>query len=222
MALVVTITPDGELLSLDEAKRHLRLYDGSLDDEVTSLIRAARDDCERETGRTFRTAVTRTLKLDRWWSANWTRDWQNAPYGDSPYGNEQRCGPVTAFATRDGSLRLPYPPLIAVGSITYYDVANAQQTLSSSNYIVEPSTDGWGRISWTVDATFPGLYVRPDAVTVTFTTGYADATAIPPVALQAMKMKLTELWGSGTENEIKAAVDCYKRLASKVDATSYA
>ena len=45
-ALTITSQPDGELLSVDDAKRHLRVYDGSLDDEVTLLIRAARDYCE--------------------------------------------------------------------------------------------------------------------------------------------------------------------------------
>jgi len=61
-ALAITSQPDGELFSLEEAKRHLRVYDASFDDEITQLIRAARDYCERFTQRTLRTTVTRTLK----------------------------------------------------------------------------------------------------------------------------------------------------------------
>lgn len=189
MALVITSEPAGELLTVDEAKRHLRVYDGSLDDEVTALVRAARDYCERYTQRTLRTTVTRTLTLADWWcSSQW----------------------------------LPWPPLLAVSSVTYYDASNALQTLASSNYVVELATNGGGRIMWAWNATIPSVYSRPDAITVTFTAGYADATAIPPVALQAFKTKLTELWGAGSENEGMAASKSTDRLLAMVDWTGYA
>lgn len=186
MALAITSEPSGELLGVEEAKRHLRVYDGSLDDEITSLIRAARDDCERETGRTFRASTTRTYTTDEWWCSEWVA---------------------------------PFPPLLTVSSIAYYDADNASQTLATSNYHVELSTDGKGRVVWADDADLPDLYARPDAITVTFTTGYASASAVPPVALQAMKVKLKELFeGAGTDAELR----CFKSLAGKVDATSYA
>lgn len=189
MSLVVTSAPSEELLTVEEAKRHLRLMTNDHDDEIASLIRAARDDCERETGRTFRTAVTRTLKTGCWW------------------GND---------------LYLPWPPLLGITSITSFDASNVSQTLAVGNYYIEHSTDSKGRIVWTSSASLPGLYDRHDAITVTFTTGYASLSVVPPVAVQAMKTKLTELWGVGTEWEIKAAVDCTKRLLGKIDATSYA
>ena len=188
-ALAITSQPDGELLTLDEAKRHLRVYDDSFDDEITQLIRAARDYCERFTQRTLRTTVTRTLKQCTWWCHE---------------------------------LRLPWPPLLAVSSVTYYDSDNALQTLASSNYSVETTTDGGGRIVWAQNATVPSLYFRPDAVIVTFTTGYADATALPPVAIQAFKTKLTELWGSGQDSEISAASKATDRLLGLVDWSGYA
>lgn len=188
-ALAITSQPDGELFSLEEAKRHLRVYDASFDDEITQLIRAARDYCERFTQRTLRTTVTRTLKQCEWW-----------------------CD----------ELHLPWPPLIAVSSVTYYDTDNALQTLASSNYSVELSTDGGGRIVWAYNATIPALYFRPDAVIVTFTTGYADATALPPVAVTAFKTKLTELWGAGSDSEIEASRKATDRMLGLVDWTGYA
>lgn len=186
--MALTLTSAGsELLSTEDAKRHLRVWDGSLDDEITSLVKAARDDCERDTQRTLRTSCTRALTRCDWWCS---------------------------------SLVLPWPPLLGITSVTYYDSDNASQTLASSNYHVELSTEGFGRIVWKTDATIPVLYDRPDAVTVTFTTGYT-ADTIPPTALQLMKTRLSELWGAGTEGEIKAAVDCGRRLAGKIDATGY-
>ena len=187
--IVVTSAPAGELLTLDEAKRHLRLYSSDLDDEVTSLILAARDYCERFAARTLRASTSRTIKLDRWW-----------------------CD----------ELELPYPPILTVSSVTYYDTSNVSQTLSSSNYYVEISTDHGGCLEWVFNATIPSLYTRDDAVTVTYTAGYADLTSIPPVAVHAMKCKLTELWGAGTESETKAAREACDRLLSLVDWTGYA
>lgn len=208
MALVITAGPSDELLSVEDAKRHLRVMNGDLDDEITSLVRAARDYCERCTQRTFRKTVTRTLTLNWWWGGI---------VGQSPYVTYQDlCKP----------LALPWPPLIAVSSVTYFDVSNVSQTLNSSNYVVVPSTDGGGRLVWAVNASPPGLYIRPDAVTVTFTTGYTslDSTTapLPPVALQAMKMMLTVLWGAGTDNETKAAERCVENLLGTVDWTGYA
>lgn len=208
MALVITSAPTGELLSVEEAKRHLRLMSGDLDDEVASKVREARDDCERETQRTLRATVTRVLTQRCWWPMG---------YCTSYFGcleSRHRDGSY-------GSLKLPWPPLIAVSSVTYYDSSNAQQTLSSTNYHVELSTDGFGRITWASTATIPSVYDRPDAIAITFTTGYANADAMPPTAMAGIKLRLTELWGRGTENEIKAAVTSSGRLMGKVDATGY-
>ncbi len=207
MALAITAGPSGELLSVDEAKRHLRLYSSDLDDEIASLVRAARDYCERYTARTLRNTVTRTLTLAKWWPSHCVYE---------PYRTR----------TDHDSLRLPWPPLIAVSSIAYYDTDNASQTLNSSNYATEIGADGAGRIIWSSTATIPAVYDRPDAITVTFTTGYTtlDSTTapLPPVALQAMKTKCTELWGSGTDNEIKAAQEATDRLLGMVEWTGYA
>jgi uncharacterized phiE125 gp8 family phage protein len=193
MALVITAAPSDELLTVVEAKEHLRVYTGDLDDDITRKIQAARDYCERYTQRTLRATVTRTYKTGEWWCKD---------------------------------LRLKWPPLIAVSSITYYDADNSSQTLASSNYHVETDADGSGRIVWATDATIPSLYDRPDAITVTFTTGYTaieatSANPLPPVALHAMKCKLSELWG-GTEGEMRANKEACDRLLGMVDWTGYA
>jgi len=185
VALVVTSQPDGELLSVADTRRHLRVFDDSLDDEIVSLIRAARDYCERYSQRTLREAVTRTIKRECWWT-------------------DRLC--------------LPWPPLISLTSIQYYDYANVLQTLAGSDYYLLPSTDGGGVIEWASTSTMPGLYARPDAVIVTFVTGYADLSAVPPVAVQAMKTKVTELYGEG---EVDAARKCTDRLLSLCDWSGY-
>ena len=86
---------------------------------------------------------------------------------------------------------------------------------------MELSTDGGGRIVWAADAELPSVYSRPDAITITFTAGYASADALPPVALQAMKTKITEMYGAGTENEVRAAMSATDRLLGLIDWTEY-
>ena len=189
MVLTVTSQPADEPLTVDEAKRHLRVLHADLDGEIETLVKVSRDYAERYAARTLRTSVTRVLKMSDWF-----------------------CG----------ELKLPFPPLLGVTSVTYYDTSAASQTLASSNYEVELSTDGGGRIVWAWDAVLPTLFTREDAVTVTFTTGYSANTAIPPLALHAMKTKLTELFGVGSENEIKAAKESTDRLLGMVDWTGYA
>lgn len=209
MALAITSVPNDELLTLEDAKRHLREYDSSLDDEITSLIIAARDYCERYTNRTLRTTVTRTIKQPYWWRSGcyqfgggWERPWSQRP--------EQSDG-----------LRLPWPPLIAVSTVTYYDTDNVSQTLNASNYQTELSTDGGGRIGWTSTATIPALYFRKDAVTVTFTTGYASLSTLPPVALQAMKLAV-EMYFTRDTQLAELNERTIKSLLSLVDWTGYA
>lgn len=189
MSLVVTTAPDSELLTVEEAKSHLRILTSDLDTEIAAKVRSARDDCERDTQRTFRTAVTRVMTLDAWW-----------------------CSAKV----------MPWPPLLGITSIAYYDADNAAQTLSASNYHVELSTDGFGRVIWASNATLPSVYDRPDAITVTFTTGYASVSTLPPGMLEAMKIRLEELWGAETESRQKAAAQCSRSLLGKFDVTGYA
>jgi uncharacterized phiE125 gp8 family phage protein len=65
MTLIRTVEPAAEPVTLAEAKAHLRLADGSEDDLLSGLIRAARQDVERATGMALLDQHWR-LVLDRW------------------------------------------------------------------------------------------------------------------------------------------------------------
>jgi uncharacterized phiE125 gp8 family phage protein len=187
-AIVVTAA-GGELLTLEQAKRHLRVLQPDLDVEIETLLGVAREYCERFTARTLRLETSRTIKLCEWWCNDY---------------------------------RLPFPPLLSVTSVAYYDTDNVTQTLNSTNYYVELSSDGDGRIVWKPTATIPNLYDRTDAITITYKAGYASADTCPKVALQAMRTKLTELFAVGSESELRAAAACTDRLLGLVDWTGYA
>jgi uncharacterized phiE125 gp8 family phage protein len=122
----------------------------------------------------------------------------------------------------DEEIYLAFPPLRSITHVKYYDTDEVLQTLASTNYRTELSTDGKSRLVWDDDADLPDIDDRPDAVQVTFVTGYETAELIPRTAIHAILTKATELWGSGTESEIKAAMTCTDRLLNTVDIAGYA
>ena len=68
-------------------------------------------------------------------------------------------------------IRLDYPPIVAVQSITYIDEAGATQTLASNKYIADVSSEP-GRIVPAFGATWPATRNTINAVTVNYTAGY--------------------------------------------------
>lgn len=83
-------------------------------------------------------------------------------------------------------LWLPYAaPLGAVTGVTYYDTANAQQTLASSVYTV-PADEEPASLLLASGQSWPSVYDREDAVSVTYTVGVTDAATVPAALRQAV------------------------------------
>lgn len=189
MALETVSSQSGEIVSLDEAKEQLGVWDESQDSYVTRLIQQARDFCERWAERTLSLTATRTYATRNWPSDGWV---------------------------------LRHPPVLAVSSIVYRDTDNTEQTLATSNYQVNLTEDGFAYVEYTADATLPDLYDRQDAVTVTYTTGYASSAVAPATAKAAMILVMQAL----DETEKPAVADNMmaraKNMLSTVSAPTYA
>src|SRR5690606_10651072 len=69
MAIETVSSESGEIVTLDEAKLQLGIWDQDMDSYVASLIQQARDFCSRWSDRTLRLSVTRTYA-----TRNWPRD----------------------------------------------------------------------------------------------------------------------------------------------------
>jgi uncharacterized phiE125 gp8 family phage protein len=119
-------------------------------------------------------------------------------------------------------VEFPWPPLISVDSVKYLDAAGDEQTLDPANYYVELSTEGAGVLRLASGIDLPATADREDAWRIALTTGYASADAVPSTAKQAIKQKLTEFYGLGSEKELMAAAKCADRLLSTVEWTVYA
>ena len=71
-------------------------------------------------------------------------------------------------------IRLLWPPVVSVTSITYVDSAGATQTLDAANYSVDTHLEpGWILPAYGLD--WPDTYDTANAVTVNYTTGLGDS-----------------------------------------------
>lgn len=114
-------------------------------------------------------------------------------------------------------VRFDREPVKAISSVTYYDQDGNSQTVASSNYRLIPQSESGAHLEWDDDFTKPTLDTRDDAVTITYTAGYDDIASVPATAKQAIKLKLSELFGELDPRE----ADNYRRscndLLSAID-----
>ena len=101
-------------------------------------------------------------------------------------------------------IMLDFPPLATVTSVKYYDVNNAQQTLSSANYIVD-TTGTFGIIQLKENQSWPSIYGRTDAVEVIFTCGAAVGSIYGEENIKEAIMQ--QVWGMLFKDEVNPMID---------------
>ena len=79
---------------------------------------------------------------------------------------------------------LPYPPLVSITHLKYYDTSNAHQTWSSSNYNTGTFINQKGFIEIKDGVDIPDLYNRADAIEIQFKCGYGTAASDVPDAIK--------------------------------------
>lgn len=84
-------------------------------------------------------------------------------------------------------------PVISVESIKYIDTAGDEQTLDATNYIVDTKREPW-RLTPAYGQSWPSTQNRVNAVTITFTAGYASAAAIPENITQGMRLIIGDMY----------------------------
>lgn len=86
-----------------------------------------------------------------------------------------------------GDLFIPKPPLQSVSSVQYYDALNASQTLAADQYeVTTPAGDAppAGEFCAAYGVTWPVVYDRKEAVSITFVAGYGDDGEDVPAAIR--------------------------------------
>lgn len=192
--LLVRTAAPADLLSAAELKAHLRI-DHSYDDTTIDAIRAAvTEHLDGRHGYLKRAIMSQT----------WTIETPLFPAG-------------TMF-------HFPFPPLRSITSVQYYDVDNALQTLSSSDYYVY-SQAHVGYLKLKATATWPSTFERDDAVKITFVCGYADSASVPTAVRQAALLIAGQLYANrgdaSVEGAERAMPDAARRLLTPYRLTEF-
>ena len=112
-------------------------------------------------------------------------------YCESVTGRALRISHTLTQKYRDwpcNPVRFDRQPVTAITHVKYYDADGVEQTLSSSNYRLHPSSEAAGYVEWDDDFARPSLDSRDDAITITYTAGYATIAAVPTRAKHAIQL----------------------------------
>jgi hypothetical protein len=193
----LTTAPAIEPVTLAEALTFMRAASGLEDALVSTLISAAREYVENLTQRALITQ-TWTLTMPDWYDRNSVfpavyASWYGAlangvTNAGAWYGNYD----VTAQNGDATALTLDRSPLISVSSVKYYPASGgAQVTLTQGTDYAVSTVATPGRITPAVNASWPALAARPDAVQIVFVAGYGAAETAVPAMLRLAVLALT-------------------------------
>lgn len=193
--------PEFEPITLTEMKTHLRAYTGdtSRDDEITELIKAAREWIEDYTGQV---CIDQTWRL----SLDQNDQWLD----ETPAG--------WSGSTDDPDFYLRRSPALGIVSVKTVDADGAETTVDSAEYELRASDSKFPFVVPTSGATWQDSNLR-----ITFRAGFADTTAspqdtasvVPAMFKQAMKMFASGIYDKD-EHSYEAAMHLAKTLKAQV------
>lgn len=179
---LIRTTAPAALMTVEQAKAHLRVDHDDDDTLITDLVEAAVDLLDGYAGTLGRALVTQGWRLHL---------------------------PAFPLRTPGRWIELPLPPLQAVTSIDYTADDGTTQAVPADWY--EVLNGPVGRVVLRTGFAWPSTAVGPRAVRVNFTAGYGAASAVPPAVRQAVKVMIAA-WYSDREGSEKTMPIAAERL----------
>jgi uncharacterized phiE125 gp8 family phage protein len=173
------ITPaTAPVVTVDEAKAHLRLDTTGDDTLVAALLIAATEAAEHATGRALA-----------------TQTWETSASG-FPSG-----GASSGFPSE---VRLTRVPVLEIVSISYVDLEGVEQTLAPAAYHLTRAEFDFAYVTPAFGTEWPQVRGDVDGVKVRFTAGYADAASVPQSVKQWVLLQVGSMY-ENREAETMAA-----------------
>lgn len=172
--LQLATPPNTPVVTLDEAKAHLRVFHDDDDDYIQALVDAAVGQLDGADG-----WLNRALGSQSWVFSLERFPWYYGQYG---YHDGQR-----AAYGRPQRIYIPLAPLISVDAVEY--VASDETTKQLTNFrVFGAGSTQPGYIMPALDTSWPSTICDTETVRITFTAGYANAAAIPSGIKHAIKL----------------------------------
>lgn len=205
MELVRVSAPEEPVVSLEDARRHMRVdtfqpeQTHPDDADITAFVQAATDEIDGRNGWLGRALVTQTWKLLL----------------------DEFPGSFRFGCNRHGRIALPLPPLQSVTSVKYIDADGVEQTLTAdTDYRVVTDAEP-GFVEPLYGKTWPSARDEANAVRITYVAGYGDSGDDVPALLRsyvkiaaAFRYQFRELGIAGTEvptvKHLVAALENYR------------
>lgn len=168
-------------------------------DDVKSQLREYSDDSDQEISRLLKAAVS------------WLEEASGITLLDTDRTVTFDCFPVTS-----DPLYLPWPPLISIASLSYFDSDNASQTLVENTDFVLMAPDRLPGLIFPVpDTTWPDTKARPDAITVAFKTGFGTTHADIPENAKHLLRLMAAHFDRNREAEIAGTITSELKLGAE-------
>ena len=120
-----------------------------------------------------------------------------------------------AFPYGDNPIVLPFPPLVSVTSVTYYDSADTLQTWDSAEYTVDTNPQYYGLIYPARQSSYPSARIYPSSVIVEYVAGYTDSGSGDPAdnVPESLKLAVKLLAAHFYENREATIMDSFSLSA---------
>lgn len=206
--MIREIVSGTDILSLEDAKRWLRV-DGHQDDrDISQAITEARAYCEAQSAQIFRHMVQLESYLPQWPNERG----QVPTIEDVPVRRDRMLQRSRFFFSR--------PPFVSGTSVDvcYYDTAGVSRTLAATAHRIVESTTSESYLEFDGNTTLPTTACRDDAVSIRWWAGYPH-DAPGPGALLCLKNVLRAVWDGDLEMRTWEYFDA---LLSRFDHGQYA
>ena len=192
MHVRIVTPPTQEPVTLAEAKEHLRLEESRDDSYVQTLITAARQYVEKVSRRAV---LVQSLELQlAGFRGDDKLDLTPSYVAATPQPYPSSTNRFQPFIELIGGHLAETPSVV----VTYLDTSGAQQTLSSSAYVVEGAQfdSRLGRIwlNTTGGYSWPDVLSRFDAVRVAYNVGWQTPQNVPAPIKQAVLLLISQLY----------------------------
>lgn len=163
---IVVVTPPDPVVTVDDARAHLREESTDYDDLIELYIAAATAHIDGPGGWLGRAIGEQELELrtDRF-----------------PW-----CNPT--------SIVLPCPPLISVESVTYIDSDGVLQTMDEADYRLIGVGGSAPRVDLVYGASWPTARSEAEAVRIAYTAGYGAAEDVPASIKAAILLMVGDMY----------------------------